>query len=126
MHDSNHPSTYHRKYVEACNELQRSAEPLCYIGLFMWPEKRTLFFLGEPVNLSLQTYLVMYYMMLDPSRAYSRENILDLLEIDVFERTIDTAIKIIRMRLSEIHPEGSRVIETIHGYGYRLWQKHTI
>ena len=61
--------------------------------------------------------------VLHPGRAYSRQQILELIwGYDYFgdTRTVDVHIRHLRSKLAEINSDVAEAIETVRGIGYRM------
>lgn len=91
------------------------------------PTYRTVTFAGTLVELTVTEFDLLHYLMLHPGRPFSRAELLDVTQPDAtgdvsaYERTIDVHIKNLRQKLGE-SGRHSRLIETIHGVGYRFAQ----
>lgn len=89
------------------------------------PSYRTLTVAGVPVELTSTEFDLFYYLMRHPGRPFTRRELLDVTQEDVFgdasayERTIDAHVKNIRQKLGAAGRH-SRFIETVHGVGYRF------
>ncbi|CAM3145199.1 response regulator transcription factor [Filibacter tadaridae] len=74
---------------------------------------------GSPLSLTLKEYGVLHLLVKNKSRVYSREQLLQLVwgdEHQSSERTVDTHIKTLRLKLGEY----GELIDTIWGIGYRF------
>ena len=83
---------------------------------------------GEPQTLSLgpTEFRLLQFMMTNPERVHSRENLLDKVwgnEVYIEERTVDVHIKRLRAALSPA--DCDRFIETVRGSGYRITKTPT-
>jgi DNA-binding response OmpR family regulator len=79
-----------------------------------------ILFRGRALSLRLSEFRVLAFLASAPGRAFSRDEIIDgALERDISttERTIDVHINKIRQQLGE---DGTPIIETVRGVGYRL------
>jgi DNA-binding response OmpR family regulator len=80
-------------------------------------------FVGEgEVKLTLSEFCLLEAMIAAPGRAFSRTDLLALLQGDVYEgveRTVDVHIRNLR---TKIEPDASKpyYIETVFGIGYRF------
>lgn len=82
-------------------------------------EARKAFLHGEELSLTPKEYDLLIYLYRNENIALSREQILDgVWGFDYFGglRTVDTHIKRLRLKLKE----GSEMIGTVRGYGYRF------
>ena len=77
---------------------------------------------GKMLDLTASEFSLLAIMMRSPGRAYSRLELLDKLQGDVFEgyeRTIDVHVKNIRAKIEE-NPRKPLYVETVYGVGYRF------
>lgn len=77
---------------------------------------------GKTVNLTPSEFDLLAAMMAEPGRAFSRMDLLDLLQgtaFEGYERTIDVHIRNLRTKV-EPEPAQPRYIETVYGHGYRF------
>jgi DNA-binding response OmpR family regulator len=76
----------------------------------------------KTVNLTPSEFDILAAFMAEPGRAFSRMDLLDLLQgtaFEGYERTIDVHIRNLRTKI-EPDPGRPRYIETVYGHGYRL------
>jgi two-component system alkaline phosphatase synthesis response regulator PhoP len=74
------------------------------------------------VDLTPSEFDLLATLMSTPGRAYSRMDLLDLLQGNAFEgyeRTIDVHVRNLRSKI-ETDPSNPRYIETVYGIGYRF------
>lgn len=74
------------------------------------------------VDLTPSEFDLLSALMSSPGRAYSRMDLLDLLQgtaFEGYERTIDVHIKNLRSKI-EKNPKHPQLIETVYGVGYRF------
>ncbi|MDV6377978.1 response regulator transcription factor [Sporosarcina sp. GW1-11] len=74
---------------------------------------------GKPLNLTLKEFGLLLLLVKHKGRAYSREQLLELVWGDDHqssERTIDTHVKTLRLKLGD----AGKMIETVWGIGYKL------
>jgi hypothetical protein len=72
---------------------------------------------GSPLLLTPSEFGLLNVMIASPERVFSRGELLDRFE--GYDRTIDSHIKNLRKKISELLP-GKDVIQTIYGVGYKL------
>jgi len=72
---------------------------------------------GSPLILTPSEFGLLNVMIASPERVFSRGELLDRFE--GYDRTIDSHIKNLRKKISELLP-GKDVIQTIYGVGYKL------
>ncbi len=76
--------------------------------------------LGKPLELTRREFRLLQALHRRPGRAFSRAQLLDLAfpdDAEVFDRTIDSHIKNIRVKVKAIAP-GIDLIRSIYGVGY--------
>ena len=74
---------------------------------------------GKPLSLTLKEFGLLLLLVKHKGRAYSREQLLELVWGDDHqssERTIDTHVKTLRLKLGD----AGKMIETVWGIGYKL------
>lgn len=104
---------------------QPAAPVLTVSTLRLDPTYRTVTLDGEAVELTSTEFDLLAYFMRHPSRPFTRAELLDVTQEDVFgdvsayERTIDAHVKNLRQKLGSAGRH-SRFIETVHGIGYRF------
>lgn len=77
---------------------------------------------NKTVNLTPSEFDILAAFMAEPGRAFTRMDLLDLLQgttFEGYERTIDVHIRNLRTKI-EPDPARPRYIETVYGHGYRL------
>ncbi|MBP8002952.1 MAG: response regulator transcription factor [Chloroflexi bacterium] len=77
---------------------------------------------NQTVNLTPSEFDLLAALMAEPGRAFSRADLLDLLQgttFEGYERTIDVHVRNLRTKI-EPDPSQPRYIETVYGHGYRL------
>lgn len=77
---------------------------------------------AQTVNLTPSEFDLLAALMNEPGRAFSRADLLDLLQgttFEGYERTIDVHIRNLRTKI-EPDPSQPRYIETVYGHGYRF------
>ena len=80
-------------------------------------DRRSVSFQNDPVSLTSKEYDLLLYLAENPSKAFSRDQILNAVwGEDYFgsDRVVDDLLRRLRSKMPEIQ------IETIYGYGYRL------
>ncbi|HBK43705.1 MULTISPECIES: phosphate regulon transcriptional regulator PhoB [unclassified Polynucleobacter] len=96
-------------------------DPVSHRVSAVWPN-------SDPQTLSLgpTEFRLLQFMMTNPERVHSRENLLDKVwgnEVYIEERTVDVHIKRLRAALSPA--DCDRYIETVRGSGYRVTKTPT-
>lgn len=77
---------------------------------------------GEPVELTPTEFDLLHALMKNPGRAFTRMQLLDLVQGEAFEgyeRTIDAHIKNLRQKLDD-DPKQPRYLLTVFGVGYKF------
>lgn len=77
---------------------------------------------GSNVNLTPSEFELLTVLMKHPGRAFSRSDLLDMLQgtsFEGYERTIDVHIRNLRTKI-EADPSNPLHIETVYGIGYRF------
>lgn len=77
---------------------------------------------NQTVNLTPSEFDLLAALMTEPGRAFSRADLLDLLQgttFEGYERTIDVHVRNLRTKI-EPDPGQPRYIETVYGHGYRF------
>ena len=75
-----------------------------------------------PVRLTPTAFRLLVVLIRDPSRVFTRDQIIDLAfgyDFQGFDRTVDAHISSLRRKLEAV-PGSKRYIHTVYGVGYRL------
>jgi DNA-binding response OmpR family regulator len=87
------------------------------------PEQRQVRAAGEVIGLTGLEYELLYLLMRNPGRAFSRAQLLELIpgfqDHAPLDRAIDIHVSNVRRKLSQVM-ESDMAIETVRGVGYRL------
>ncbi|HEY8496851.1 MAG: response regulator transcription factor [Bacillota bacterium] len=86
------------------------------------PERRQAHLAGEPLELTLKEFDLLYVLASHPGRVFTRDELLrDVWGYDYAgtTRTVDVHIQRLRQKLGD-NPAAPRFIETVHGIGYRF------
>ena len=90
--------------------------------LVLNPEKMTLYRGDEKLNITSVQFTILQHFMENPGRVFTRIQILNSFQEDLFEgyeRTIDVHIKNIRKAIEKI-PSKPEYIQTVWGVGYKF------
>ncbi len=90
-------------------------------GVVLEPGQHRVSFHGEDVQLTATEFSILKAFLDQPLRAFDRNNIIEKiydLNIHVSDRTIDSHVRHIRSKFAALGCE--KLIETVHGVGYRL------
>lgn len=86
-------------------------------------DRRSLFLEGREIPLTPSEYRILDAMIQQPGRAFTRDQLLDLLDdagaVDSFDRAIDIHISRLRSKV-EADPKQPRHLLTVRGVGYRF------
>ncbi|MDR0641257.1 MAG: response regulator transcription factor [Treponema sp.] len=82
-------------------------------------EKRIVRRRGEIVPLTRDEYQILSLLMSRQAKIFTREEILDAIEGEGFDRSVDSHIKKLRAKLED-DPRTPKYIITVYGMGYRL------
>ncbi|MDT8386390.1 MAG: phosphate regulon transcriptional regulator PhoB [Thiogranum sp.] len=96
-------------------------QPLAYDGLTLDPVGHRVEVDGTSLNLAPMEFRLLQFLMGNPDRVYSREQLLDHVwgrGVYVEERTVDVHIRRLRKALTERGYD--RFIQTVRGAGYRF------
>lgn len=85
-------------------------------------EARKVVVENQPVELTYKEFELLCLFIHHPNKAYSREQLLELLwDVNYIGglRTVDTHIKTLRLKLGKVSKRASEAIQTVWGIGYR-------
>lgn len=105
--------------VEAFNQERQLPTIIHYGPIEINKEKFEVKIDGEQKNFPRKEFEVLYYLMNNPGRVFSRETLLKEVwgfDVYIIDRTVDVHIRKIREKLDK----HMHLIETIKGVGYRL------
>lgn len=108
--------------VRAVLRRSRSAEPsseLRFGGIVMNTVEHTVTADGQRITLTLKEYELLHKFMINPGRAFTREQLLAAVWYEDFmgeTRTVDVHIGTLRQKLGEC----GKCIRTVRGVGYRM------
>ncbi|OMF36702.1 DNA-binding response regulator [Paenibacillus sp. FSL H8-0548] len=89
-------------------------------GLVIYPEERTVFLYGKPIELTPKEFDILYMLASYPKKVYSAENIFQQVWGDAYyegSNTVMVHIRTLRKKLGEdIHK--NKLIKTVWGVGY--------
>ena len=77
---------------------------------------------GEPVQLTVKEYNLLYTLASRPGRTFSRRQLLDIVwdqDSDVYEHTVNSHVNRLRNKVED-NPNRPRLILTVWGIGYRF------
>ena len=108
--------------VRAVLRRSRSAEPsseLRFGGIVMNTVEHTVTADGQRITLTLKEYELLHKFMINPGRAFTREQLLAAVWCEDFmgeTRTVDVHIGTLRQKMGEC----GKCIRTVRGVGYRM------
>jgi two-component system, OmpR family, alkaline phosphatase synthesis response regulator PhoP len=117
----------HRR-IERAEELARisSGDRILDLGpLKIDHGKRKVQINGEPVQLTVKEYDLLYTLASRPGRTYSRRQLLDIVwdqDSDVYEHTVNSHVNRLRNKVED-NPNRPRLILTVWGIGYRFTEE---
>jgi DNA-binding response OmpR family regulator len=105
------------------NSTSSSSDSVLSIGtLNIDSEKREVRFSNDDIQLTAKEFDVLWLLANNPSRVFSRSQILNAVwksDLNCYESSINTIIKRIRRKCSEVGMHAD-FIETVRGVGYRF------
>ncbi len=93
---------------------------LVYGELAIYPEKRRVVLAGQTIDLTAKEFDLLTLFASNPGRAYSRQQLLDMVwgyNFDGYEHTVNSHINRLRSKI-ERDPANARFIKTVWGVGY--------
>lgn len=97
-----------------------SPPALSFGRLAIYPEKRKVILDGTTVELTAKEFDLLTLFASHPGRAYSRQQLLDIVwgyNFDGYEHTVNSHINRLRSKIEE-DPSNARFIKTVWGVGY--------
>ncbi|MBC6904069.1 DNA-binding response regulator [Saccharophagus sp. K07] len=115
-----------RELMARIKAVLRRASPseprlLSYGTIHMDLDERTVKVSGQPITLTQVEFRLLEVLLSNPSRVYSREELLEGCHIEYSEssvRSIDFHIKNLRRKLHPLTED--KLIKTVYGFGYKL------
>lgn len=89
-------------------------------GLFIYPEERTVFLYGQPIELTPKEFDILYLLALHPKKVFSSEHIFEQVWRETYyegSNTVMVHIRSLRKKLEEDMHKTKR-IKTVWGVGY--------
>jgi DNA-binding response OmpR family regulator len=88
-----------------------------YKGIKMDLDSNKVSFEGEEITLSKKPFSILFHMLQEPHKIFSRKELNDLINegIAVSNRNVDTHIVNIRNKFKPL-----KIITTVHGFGYKI------
>lgn len=104
------------------SEKQADTSEICTAGLLVIePEKHRVYWDKKEVCLTATEFSILHGMIQHPERVFDRDQIMSIaydMNINVSDRTIDSHIRHMRQKFSDVSCDN--IIQTVHGVGYKL------
>lgn len=100
-----------------------SSAELYFEGLKADMNRCVVSFKEQPIHLGPTEFRLLTFFMEHPSKAYTREQLLDHVwgtDVYVEDRTVDVHIRRVRKALAKAEPHLENLIQTVRGKGYML------
>ena len=101
---------------------QEGTDEICAAGLLVVePEKHKVYWDKQAVCLTATEFSILHGMIRHPERVFDRDQIMSMaydININVSDRTIDSHIRHMRQKFSDVNCDN--IIQTVHGVGYKL------
>lgn len=100
-------------------------QPLQMADLVLLPRKKAAERNGQPISLTATEYRLLEYLMQNPNRVLSRQDILENvwgIDFNLSTNVVDVYINYLRKKIDKPHQQ--KLIQTIIGMGYALQQEH--
>lgn len=114
---------FRRMEVDAESSLTATPENLIQIeALSIDQEKRRATLAGKVLDLTAKEFDLLYLFASNPGKAYSRQQLLDLIwgyQFSGYDHTVNSHINRLRSKI-EIDPANPRYIQTVWSVGYRF------
>ena len=99
-------------------------EPECikYQDLILHPQSRSIYLNGKELNLTSHEYELLYLLMKNPGKVYSRESLYEIIWKGGYygeNNTVNVHVSNIRKKLKEIDNK-EEYIQTVYGIGFKL------
>ena len=97
-----------------------ASKELIYGDLAIYVEKRKVMLAGQSVELTAKEFDLLVRFASNPGRAYSRQELLDLVwgyQFDGYDHTVNSHINRLRSKI-EMDPSSPKYIKTVWGVGY--------
>lgn len=104
--------------------LKKIEEPECitYQELILHPQSRSIYLKGKELNLTSHEYELLYLLMMNPGKVYSRESLYEIIWKGGYygeNNTVNVHVSNIRKKLKEIDNK-EEYIQTVYGIGFKL------
>ena len=113
---------FRRIEIDQENRKHDATQPLRYGELTVEPEKRKVTLRDQTIELTAKEFDLLMLFAQHPGRAYSRQELLDLVwgyQYAGYSHTVNTHINRLRSKIED-DPSSPRYIKTVWGLGYRF------
>lgn len=103
-------------------------EEIRFKGLVIYPARRKVMLGEETVDLTAKEFDLLLLFARNPGRAYSRQNLLNLVwgyQYNGYSHTVNSHINRLRSKIEQ-DPSSPRYIRTMWGTGYRFAESHEL
>lgn len=104
------------------NSANNVPNELTYKNIRLCPDLRKVTVLNRELSLTVREYEILYLLIKNPEKVYSRENLYELVWQDGYygtDHTVNVHISNLRKKLKEYDPT-EEYIQSIYGIGFRL------
>ncbi len=104
---------------------ENNDEYICFSNLEIFISKRKVLLSGRPIELTAREFDLLVQFATNPGRAYSRQELLDLVwgyQFDGYDHTVNSHINRLRNKIEPSAAE-PKFIKTVWGVGYRFVEK---
>ncbi len=101
---------------------------LVFSDLKIFPKKRMVQLGSNTIDLTLKEFELLMLFAKNPGRAYSRQELLDIVwgyQYNGYSHTVNSHINRLRSKIEE-DPSAPRFIQTVWGMGYKFSESHQI
>ena len=113
---------FRRIEIDQENRQRDAMQPLRFGDLTLEPEKRKVTLRDQTIELTAKEFDLLMLFAQHPGRAYSRQELLDLVwgyQYAGYSHTVNTHINRLRSKIED-DPSAPRYIKTVWGLGYRF------
>jgi two-component system phosphate regulon response regulator PhoB len=99
---------------------QHGDQPIDFGGLYLDPSAHQVSWQGHPLDLGATEFKLLQYLLSQPGRVFSRQQLLNGVWGDhrfIEERTVDVYVRRLRAAMG---PGAEDLVETVRGVGYRM------
>ncbi len=103
-------------------DAQPTTKIFTYKNLKLYPDLRKVTVSGEDLSLTVREYEILYLLIKNPEKVYSRENLYELVWQDGYygtDHTVNVHVSNLRRKIKE-HDPVEDYIQSVYGIGFRL------